>query len=322
LFSQCLSVFVIIQNPCNRRNLWLALFPFPASASRNDTAALTLPVMPRALYHVQRMRGGAQSHLMFCDDDRFYVVKFRNNPQHVRVLANEMLANLLAAHVGLPVPEFEQVEVRQELIERTPELRFERVRGRVPCAAGRHFGSRLPVDASREPIYDFVPDQTLALLANRQAFAGMLVFDQWTCNADARQAVFFQARADATRYQALMIDQGFCFNDGEWSFPDSPLRGLYPRLVVYEGVTGWESFQPWLTRIREMHWNDAMGFAQRIPPAWYEGDDDALEGLLETLRRRRERLVELLEAVRRGSKNPFPNWGMVPGPRSQVPGLQ
>ncbi len=264
--------------------------------------------MPRALFHVHRMRGGAQSHLMFCEDRHYYVVKFQNNPQDVRVLANEMLANLLASFLRLPVPEFQEVTVSEDLLEHTPELHFQGLQGRTACAAGRHFGSQMPVDPVREPIYDFVPDQTLALLANREAFAGMLLFDQWTCNADARQAVFYRAAGPEARYRALMIDQGFCFNDGEWSFPDSPLRGLYPRLVVYEGVTGWGSFEPWLTVLGQMEWRVAEEFAGNIPAAWYGGNDEALQGLMETLERRRRRVPELLDAVRRGQKNPFPNW--------------
>ena len=264
--------------------------------------------MPRALFQVQRMRGGAQSHLIFCENGSFYVVKFQNNPQHVRVLANEMLATSLANFLGLPVPEFDEVEVSAELLERAPELSFQAVQGRVGCAAGRHFGSKLPVNPSREPLYDFVPDQTLALLANRQAFAGMLAFDQWTCNTDTRQAVFCRAPDSDGRYRALMVDQGFCFNNGEWNFPDSPLRGLYPRLVVYGGVTGWDSFDPWLTLLREMDWRVAEELAGRVPPAWYDAEDAALQQLVETLDRRRRRLPELLEAVRRSPKNPFPNW--------------
>ena len=58
-----------------------------------------------AVQHVRRMRGGAQSHLMRARDGNFYVVKFQNNPQHLRVLANELLATRLAKLVGLPVPE-------------------------------------------------------------------------------------------------------------------------------------------------------------------------------------------------------------------------
>ena len=70
------------------------------------------------------MRGGAQGHLMFGDDGHFYVVKFQNNPQHVRVLANELLATRIAERVGLPVPVTEVMEVSDWLIENTQELRM------------------------------------------------------------------------------------------------------------------------------------------------------------------------------------------------------
>ena len=50
------------------------------------------------------MRGGAQSHLMRCTDDFYYVVKFQNNPQHTRVLVNDWLGTRLAEMIGLPVP--------------------------------------------------------------------------------------------------------------------------------------------------------------------------------------------------------------------------
>ena len=48
------------------------------------------------------MRGGAQSHLMRCADGHYYVVKFQNNPQHRRILVNELLGTRLASRLGLP----------------------------------------------------------------------------------------------------------------------------------------------------------------------------------------------------------------------------
>jgi hypothetical protein len=45
--------------------------------------------MLRALEQIRRMRGGAQSHLMRCSDDNYYVVKFQNNLQHRRILVND-----------------------------------------------------------------------------------------------------------------------------------------------------------------------------------------------------------------------------------------
>ena len=57
-----------------------------------------------AVQAIRRMRGGAQSHLMLGADGNAWVVKFQNNPQHIRVLANELIATRLAAAVGLTVP--------------------------------------------------------------------------------------------------------------------------------------------------------------------------------------------------------------------------
>ena len=45
-----------------------------------------------ACRHVRKMRGGAQSHLLEADDGNFYIVKFRNNPQHRRILVNELVS--------------------------------------------------------------------------------------------------------------------------------------------------------------------------------------------------------------------------------------
>jgi hypothetical protein len=43
--------------------------------------------------------------MMRCSDGNFYVVKFRNNPQHFRVLANELRH---ATRRGLPDCQFRQ----------------------------------------------------------------------------------------------------------------------------------------------------------------------------------------------------------------------
>ena len=71
------------------------------------------------------MRGGAQSHLMRCSDGLYYVVKFQNNPQHRRILVNELPGTRLAGRLGMPPVPIEIVEVSEELIQLTPELDME-----------------------------------------------------------------------------------------------------------------------------------------------------------------------------------------------------
>jgi hypothetical protein len=276
--------------------------------------------MLRAIEQIRRMRGGAQSHLMRCSDGHYYVVKFQNNPQHRRVLVNELLGTKLAARLGLPTTPAAIVEVSEELIRLTPELAMELPRARMPCQPGLQFASRYPGDPRRMVLHDFLPDEHLQAVENLHDFAGMLVFDKWTCNTNGRQTLFFQEfleKADRptgenqTRrpYRTLMIDQGFCFNAGEWNFPDAPLRRLYTRNHVYAGVTGMESFAPWLERLEKRITVQVLDeISREIPPAWYEDDYDALLRLLEQLARRRTRVPELLLAAKKSSRQPFPNW--------------
>jgi hypothetical protein len=100
-------------------------------------------------------------------------------------------------------------------------------------------------------VFDYMPSEMIGQVRNLRAFAGMLVVDKWTGNADGRQAAFWR-RSRERKYTAAFIDQGNCFNAGEWTFPDYPLRGVYARNEVYESVRGWESFEPWLSRVERM----------------------------------------------------------------------
>src|SRR5580698_7742198 len=94
-----------------------------------------------AVQHLRRLRGGAQSHLLRASDGAVDVTKFQNNPQHIRVLANEMLATRLGLALGLPMPTVEAIEVRDWLIEHTEDLRIDLGGGRIPCRSGRQLGS-------------------------------------------------------------------------------------------------------------------------------------------------------------------------------------
>jgi hypothetical protein len=60
--------------------------------------------MPFAVEQIRRMRGGAQAHLMRCEDEGYSIVKFQNTPQGLLILANEWLGTQLPARPGLPCP--------------------------------------------------------------------------------------------------------------------------------------------------------------------------------------------------------------------------
>jgi hypothetical protein len=267
-----------------------------------------------AVRHIRKMRGGAQSHLLQADDGHSYVVKFRNNPQHRRILVNELISSVLLDYLKISAPETAVLHVTPEFLAENPEVHLTLGAQRLDVEPGWHFGSRFPGDPALTAIYDFLPDALLPSIVNLEDFRGILVFDKWAGNADGRQSIFYRANVRVGRgaprpgFVARMIDHGFVFEGPNWDFSDSPLQGLYARRIVYDRVRSLDDFQPWLEQA--MHFpEEVMDQAwKRIPPDWIAGEEDALERLLDRLYNRRMRLPQLLEACRGTRVNPFPNW--------------
>jgi len=261
-----------------------------------------------AIQHVRSMHGGAQAQLMRCSDGKLYVVKFRNNPQDVRILANEFIVSKLARLVGLTVPAPAIVEVEEWLVENSPGLTIKLVGREIPCASGLQFGSQYAIDPIMGRIVDFIPATFLGRVRNIEEFAGILAVDKWTNNSDGRQAVYFR-RSRERKYTATFIDYGYCFNGGEWTFPDYPLRGAFPRNDVYRDITGWESFEPWLSRMENLDKDLIWGVAGSVPPVWYNSQWDELRQLAETLIKRQAIIRDLIRGFQASPRRPFPKWG-------------
>ncbi len=267
-----------------------------------------------AVRHVRKMRGGAQSHLVEADDGHWYVVKFRNNPQHRRILVNELLAAAFLDYLRIATPETAVIEVGAAFLTANPEVHITLGTRRIEIEPGWHFGSRYPGDPARTAVYDFLPDALLPSVVNLEDFRAILVFDKWAGNADGRQSVFYRAmvrsEAGAGRpgFVARMIDHGFAFNGPNWDFPESPLQGVYARRLVYDAVRSLDDFQPWLDQVRGFPEEVIDRAWKRIPPDWIADDEDALDRLLERLFERRKRIPELIAACRESRTNPFPNW--------------
>lgn len=265
------------------------------------------------------MRGGAQAHLVETSDGGFYVVKFLENPQHRRILVNELIASTLLRYLQVMAPEGALVSVDERFLAEHPQVAIELGSGRQPVRPGWHFGSRFPGHPEQLTVFDFLPDAMLHEVANLGHFLGALVFDKWAGNADARQAIYYRAKvaewspSEGTGPGRMavvvsMIDHGFLFNGPHWDFPDAPLYGLAARPAVYESAASLDDFEPWLSRV--MHFPEEVLDAarRRVPPQWLDGDEDALDALLERLLARRRRVPDLLEACRRARPALFPRW--------------
>jgi hypothetical protein len=265
------------------------------------------------------MRGGAQAHLLEADDGHHYVVKFKNNPQHRRILINEFVAGVFLRYLQIATPQTAIIRLSPEFLAENPDVHIRLGSRTVGVSPGWHFGSRYPDDPKRITVYDFIPDVLLRKVVNVDDFLGVLVFDKWTGNADARQSIFFRStvrewtpgketQASRLALVAWMMDHGYIFNGPHWEFVDAPLSGLYFRPSVYEKVRSWNDFEPWLGRV--MHFPEEVvdEACRQIPAEWLNGDDESMEQLLMKLMRRRKRVPELIRDSGGGRLNPFPNW--------------
>ena len=265
-------------------------------------------ILITAEQYIRKMGGGAHSHLMLASDGHPYVIKFQNNPQNLRVLAAEYLGTHLAVQLGLTMPHCEVVDVSAAMIENTPELTVVGDGGlEVPCQAGRQCGSQHVGGLMPGNAVEYLPEPLLKKVKNLHEFIGVLVFDKWSCNHDGRQAIFTK-RGMRQRTTATFIDQGFCFGAGDWKLKDAPLRGVYARNLPYAGITGWNDFDPWLSRLSRLEPQIVWRIAQSMPAEWYDGAVFELERLVEALLSRRTRVAALIEAFRTCSRNPFPKW--------------
>lgn len=216
--------------------------------------------------HIRALRGGSQPHLMQAGDGYFYVVKFQGNPQGTRVLANELLAAKLAEGLGLPVPTPAVVELPPSLCKK---LYFEFSDGRRPIHAGLHFGSRLVMESLKGRSYDCLPGSLLHSVRNPLDLIGIRVFDQWTCNRDVRQSIFWR-HSRGKKYNVAFIDNGHCFGGPEGRFgslnlPQNELREPFTCVVWLR----------WMERIASFpvqHFErDQVGL---IPEEWWEDNLD------------------------------------------------
>jgi len=221
-------------------------------------------------------------------------------------------ARLVAEAIGLSVPVPGIIDVSQSIIEGNPQLYIDHgPKSRQRCSSGLQFGSQFAGSMVSRRVDEYLSEEQLLSARNLEQFAGILAFDKWTGNSDARQVVYRRGAAERG-HSALFIDQGACFNMGEWNFRDAPLKGVFAQNGAYSTVTGWNSFEPWLSRIEQFNPQSLWEIADAVPPEWYEGNVSALDALVDKLISRRWRVRELVDQFRQSSRAPFPNWKNMP----------
>jgi hypothetical protein len=266
-----------------------------------ETTPLHSPRCVTAVEHIRRMRGGSQPHLMRCSDGRFYVVKFRNNPQDPRILINEYVAGKLAKLLGLPCPDIRLVNVQEDMVRLAPELSIELPIMRIPVVTGFAFGSEHPSRRSGarrtlQPVLQLCAKSAPIQIENISDLFGILIFDKWTSNTDNRQILCVPRSPKLpTTLRMFMIDNGFCFGYRDWSLTDLPADGLYLDRSIYATFQNLQTLEPWLNRLEaNVSLEKLTEITEEIPDSWFKDDRDDLLKMVKCLYERKKRVLDLV----------------------------
>ncbi|HZT73243.1 MAG TPA: HipA family kinase [Terriglobales bacterium] len=284
------------------------------SGTRRKNYTYEPPRIVRAERFITEMPGSSRAVLLEADDGNRYTVKTAHRTALPRLLANEYVATRLAGALHLPITALAIVHLTLPFLRSNfPAIKKTRS-GPEWFVPGEAFGSltQTAVANSREA-------PALALhAANRHAFASILLFDLWTANLDTRQVAF---ETLGGRTWAKMIDQGHCFNAGEWgSLASTRAWPLFCHAGVYSAVSTWRAFEPQLGRIEAVEAADVLAATESMPPHWCARAD--LIGLANALVSRattlRDRITEVLVA----RSDLFPRWFRTRSAKPTEPPIQ
>ena len=144
----------------------------------------------------------------------------------------------------------------------------------------------------------------LATSGNVLDLAGMLLFDLWTSNTDAREVLFFR-KADERTMRAHMVDSGQCFKGPEWAFRAACRTISHPNPHYFSWIDDVSCFDPWLSGIEQTNASLILNAWRAVPP---DRDLPALKEWLWRLDVRRQTPRRELELLREDRPSAFPFW--------------
>lgn len=180
-----------------------------------DNLKLTDPVLRamarlRPLTDWSRLEGGASEPQLFAARGEgpevvHVVAKLPDNPQGLRVLANEWLGAKLLDLLGAPHPPVYLLEVPDACVAQAVYTTGAPLRGGLAFATAYLAAAEVPAP------------EDLDDLDRPEALARIALFDTWTGNVDVRQLRHMRRSGGGPGSQVFAVDQGGCFGGAAWT---------------------------------------------------------------------------------------------------------
>jgi hypothetical protein len=241
-------------------------------------------------------RGGSQAQIMADADGNEYFVKFKENGQSLKTLANEYLAGQIAKELQLPCPETFVVRLEPLLAPSIPPING------LNISEGDHFACK-----TIENLYN-IPNGHLLIPSckNKDQYPLIILFDVLLFNTDRHNEGNYLIVTDTAGLKFYIIDHGHCFNNswneaalltylGQWS------ASYFPGM--YGCVTSGTAMQDAIQRIEELDNNFFTTLVSQIPEEWLPSRAER-SALIIFLNSQRDKIRNLVE----GNRSKFINW--------------
>lgn len=250
--------------------------------------------------------GCTKPYYISCSDGNQYAVKFKENPEGPRVLANEYVCAKIAEILELPLSSPSFIEVDKNFIS-TYGKQIEEHVGNI-ITPGLHFGTKKIKRTFQ--IYD---STMLREAVNVDCIPDIILFDHLICNKD-RESNGGNILFDASNMSIVIIDHTHAFDLGPiWTANDLRQRigqpfdifdmsgYTYKKLTPY--VNGHNPFKNILKKLERLSSELLLDIILNIPDEWGVTLDEKYV-LHEYLVDRLHRLKDILPHL----KNVLPYW--------------
>ena len=152
--------------------------------------------------HISAAGVGGSGAQVFADaNGEQYYVKYQENGQNLRVLANEYVAGQIAKTNKLLCPDSFLITIDNLLLTTLAPINGH------PISSGPHFGSKRMNNLYSGPaLRSLIPK-----CSNISDYAGIILFDAWLYNTDRRNDGNYLILTEGSNYNFCIIDHGHCF---------------------------------------------------------------------------------------------------------------
>lgn len=245
--------------------------------------------------------GCTKPYHVVCDGEP-YIVKFKQNPEGLRVLANEYVCAKLAKKLHLPIPNPALIQVSDEFIKDFGTKISDHVGEQI--TTGIHFGTK-----KLKKAYPLTNADMIYLARNVHIVPEILLFDHWIHNSD-RDRNGGNLLFDAVKMELVILDHTHAFDLGPiWTATQLTQRMndryiifdtsgyVYKKLVPH--IRGNQPFHSILDKMSRLTRDDLWNIIDSIPDQWEVCEEDkiALHSYLWNRLNRIEEVLPLLKPV-------------------------